>query len=221
MPSTMCVSAKTRSYSPMPCNRSSRSPRPTVCSLSYSSGIRAKTSKTIALLEIPSGTGKTGWRCHAVCLLRQWNRACTAGLYVRHRSHRWRKSFGGNTRRANQCRLGLQRTSSISRLGVPDFWTLKSNFAFDYYHMNYDNPNSFSARAQPFVETISCSSQPRLPGPSPIGSRLQRNTTTRGISPTSRYSATPAIFSHSPSVAVSKPFHPAPPLFHDANCHTT
>ncbi len=30
-------------------------------------------------------------------------------------------------------------------LGVPDFWTLKSNFAFDYYHMNYDNPNSFSA----------------------------------------------------------------------------
>jgi len=30
-------------------------------------------------------------------------------------------------------------------LGVPDFWTLKSNFAFDYYHMDYDNPNSFSA----------------------------------------------------------------------------
>jgi tetratricopeptide (TPR) repeat protein len=29
-------------------------------------------------------------------------------------------------------------------LGVPDFWTLKSNFAFDYYHMDYDNPNSFS-----------------------------------------------------------------------------
>jgi tetratricopeptide (TPR) repeat protein len=30
-------------------------------------------------------------------------------------------------------------------LGVPDFWTLKSNFAFDYYLMDYDNPNSFSA----------------------------------------------------------------------------
>jgi tetratricopeptide (TPR) repeat protein len=29
-------------------------------------------------------------------------------------------------------------------LGVPDIWTLKSNFAFDYYHMNYENPNSFS-----------------------------------------------------------------------------
>lgn len=29
-------------------------------------------------------------------------------------------------------------------LGVPDFWTLKSSLAFDYYHMNYDNPSSFS-----------------------------------------------------------------------------
>ncbi len=30
-------------------------------------------------------------------------------------------------------------------LSVPDFWTLKSSFAFDYYNMDYDNPNSFSA----------------------------------------------------------------------------
>jgi tetratricopeptide (TPR) repeat protein len=29
-------------------------------------------------------------------------------------------------------------------LGLPDFWTLKSSLAFDYYFMNYDNPNSFS-----------------------------------------------------------------------------
>jgi hypothetical protein len=29
-------------------------------------------------------------------------------------------------------------------LGLPDFLTLKSNFALDYYFMNYDNPNSFS-----------------------------------------------------------------------------
>ena len=29
-------------------------------------------------------------------------------------------------------------------LGVPEFWTLRPNFAFDYYHMDYDNPNSFS-----------------------------------------------------------------------------
>src|ERR1044071_3000019 len=30
-------------------------------------------------------------------------------------------------------------------LGIPDIWTLKPSFAFDYYHMDYDNPNSFSA----------------------------------------------------------------------------
>ncbi len=29
-------------------------------------------------------------------------------------------------------------------LGVPEFWTLKTNLAFDYYRLNYDNPNSFS-----------------------------------------------------------------------------
>jgi hypothetical protein len=29
-------------------------------------------------------------------------------------------------------------------LGVPEFWTLRPSFAFDYYHMDYDNPNSFS-----------------------------------------------------------------------------
>ncbi|MEO8338445.1 MAG: tetratricopeptide repeat protein [Nitrospirota bacterium] len=30
-------------------------------------------------------------------------------------------------------------------LGVPEFWTLRPNFAFDYYRQNYDNPSSFSA----------------------------------------------------------------------------
>ncbi|HEY7533973.1 MAG TPA: tetratricopeptide repeat protein [Nitrospiraceae bacterium] len=29
-------------------------------------------------------------------------------------------------------------------LAVPEFWTLQPNLAFDYYHLNYDNPNSFS-----------------------------------------------------------------------------
>ena len=29
-------------------------------------------------------------------------------------------------------------------LGIPEFWTLRPNFAFDYYHLDYDNPNSFS-----------------------------------------------------------------------------
>ena len=29
-------------------------------------------------------------------------------------------------------------------LGLPDLWTLKPSFAFDYYHLDYDNPNSFS-----------------------------------------------------------------------------
>lgn len=29
-------------------------------------------------------------------------------------------------------------------LGVPEFWTLKPSFAFDYYRLNYENPNSFS-----------------------------------------------------------------------------
>jgi tetratricopeptide (TPR) repeat protein len=30
-------------------------------------------------------------------------------------------------------------------LGLPEFWTLRTNVAFDYYHMLYDNPNSFSS----------------------------------------------------------------------------
>ena len=30
-------------------------------------------------------------------------------------------------------------------LGLPEFWTLRTNVAFDYYDMQYDNPNSFSA----------------------------------------------------------------------------
>jgi hypothetical protein len=30
-------------------------------------------------------------------------------------------------------------------LSVPELWTLRPNFAFDYYRMDYDNPNSFSA----------------------------------------------------------------------------
>ena len=29
-------------------------------------------------------------------------------------------------------------------LGLPDILTLKTNLAFDYYFMNYDNPSSFS-----------------------------------------------------------------------------
>ena len=29
-------------------------------------------------------------------------------------------------------------------LSVPAIWTLKPNFAFDYYHLEYDNPSSFS-----------------------------------------------------------------------------
>lgn len=29
-------------------------------------------------------------------------------------------------------------------LAVPEFWTLKPSVAFDYYRLNYDNPNSFS-----------------------------------------------------------------------------
>ena len=29
-------------------------------------------------------------------------------------------------------------------LAVPELWTLKPSFAFDYYHLNYENPNSFS-----------------------------------------------------------------------------
>jgi hypothetical protein len=29
-------------------------------------------------------------------------------------------------------------------LGAPEFWTLRPSVAFDYYRMNYENPNSFS-----------------------------------------------------------------------------
>lgn len=29
-------------------------------------------------------------------------------------------------------------------LGAPEFWTLRPSLAFDYYRMNYENPNSFS-----------------------------------------------------------------------------
>jgi tetratricopeptide (TPR) repeat protein len=29
-------------------------------------------------------------------------------------------------------------------LSVPEFWTLRPTFAFDYYRLDYDNPNSFS-----------------------------------------------------------------------------
>lgn len=30
-------------------------------------------------------------------------------------------------------------------LAVPEFWTLRPSFAFDYYHLDYDNPSSFSS----------------------------------------------------------------------------
>ncbi len=30
-------------------------------------------------------------------------------------------------------------------LSLPEFWTIRSTFAFDYYHLDYDNPNSFSS----------------------------------------------------------------------------
>ncbi|MBY0248656.1 MAG: tetratricopeptide repeat protein [Nitrospiraceae bacterium] len=29
-------------------------------------------------------------------------------------------------------------------LSLPEFWTIRSTFAFDYYRLDYDNPNSFS-----------------------------------------------------------------------------